>query len=147
MIHIDSRKATNMYRGTFRSGGQSDRGMGYLRPVAGLSYKNPRVQALRRLITDRSERRATGDFVIEGPVSTIEAVRAGVRCRTQFVPDGSNDAIDGGGRVVVLAPGVIERIGSTRTPQPPLTVAERPRHDIDPGAPIRIVRRRTGSGR
>lgn len=98
--------------------------------MPGLEYKNSNVQALRRLLADRSERYDTGFFVIEGPTSTAEAVRAGVVCRTQFVPDGSAAAIDGAGQVVVLASGVIERVGSTKRPQPPLTVAELPRHDV-----------------
>ncbi|MGB3735988.1 MAG: RNA methyltransferase [Ilumatobacter sp.] len=98
--------------------------------MAGLEFKNSNVQALRRLLADRSERHDTGCFVIEGPTSTLEAVRAGVVCRTQFVPDGSQAAVDGGGQVVSLAPGVIERVGSTKQPQPPLTVAELPHHDV-----------------
>ncbi len=97
--------------------------------MAGLEYKNPKVQALRRLLADRSERHETGCFVIEGPTSTAEAIRAGIVCRTQFVPLGSNASVEGGGQVVSLAPGVIERVGSTKQPQPPLTVAELPRHD------------------
>lgn len=97
--------------------------------VAGLEFKNPNVQALRRLLADRSERHDTGHFVIEGPVSTAEAVRAGVRCLTQFVPVGSDAGIDGAGKVLELAAGVIERVGSTKRPQAPLTVAEMPRHD------------------
>lgn len=98
--------------------------------MSGFEFKNPNVQALRRLLADRSERHATGYFVIEGPTSTAEAVRAGVRCRTQFVPAGSGASVDGGGQVVELADGVIERVGSTKRPQPPLTVAEQPRHDV-----------------
>lgn len=99
--------------------------------MAGLEIKNPSVQALRRLLADRSERHDTGCFVIEGPTSSAEAVRAGVVCRTQFVPDGSDAAVDGAGRIVSLAPGVIERVGSTKRPQPPLTIAELPRHDVE----------------
>lgn len=97
--------------------------------MAGLEFKNPQVQALRRLLADRSERHDTGLFVIEGPTATAEAVRAGIVCRTQFVPEGSNAAVEGGGTVVSLAAGVIERVGSTRQPQSPLTVVELPRHD------------------
>lgn len=98
--------------------------------MAGLEFKNPKVQSLRRLLAERSERHDTGHFVIEGPTSTAEAVRAGVRCLTQFVPAGSGAGLDGGGQIVELADGVIERVGSTRRPQPPLTVAELPRHDV-----------------
>lgn len=97
--------------------------------MAGLEFKNPNVQALRRLLADRSERHDTGCFVIEGPTSTAEAVRSGVVCRTQFVPVGSDAGVDGAGQVVELADGVIERVGSTKRPQPPLTIAELPGHD------------------
>lgn len=98
--------------------------------MAGLEFKNPNVQALRRLLADRSERYDTGYFVIEGPTSTAEAVRAGVRCLTQFVPPGSDAFVEGAGKVVELADGVFERVGSTKRPQPPLTVAELPTHDV-----------------
>ena len=97
--------------------------------MGGLEFKNPNVQALRRLLADRSARHEAGYFVIEGPTSTAEAVRAGIVCRTQFVPEGSDAAVEGGGEVLSLAAGVIERIGSTKHPQPPLTIAEVPRHD------------------
>lgn len=96
--------------------------------MAGLEIKNHRVQALRRLLSDRSERHDSGTFVIEGPVSTAEAVRAGLVCRAQFVPVGSSAAVDGAGEVLELADGVLERVGSTKRPQAPLTVAEIPDH-------------------
>lgn len=99
--------------------------------MVALEFKNPNVQAIRRLLADRSERHDTGLFVIEGPVSTAEAVRAGVTCRTQFVAhDAADAAIEGAGEIVSLAAGVLERVGSTRRPQAPLTVAEIPRHDV-----------------
>ncbi len=97
--------------------------------MTGLDFKNPKVQSLRRLLSERSERRDAGHFVIEGPTSTAEAVRAGVRCLTQFVPAGSDAGVDGAGQIVELADGVMERVGSTKRPQAPLTVAELPRHD------------------
>ncbi len=99
--------------------------------MSGLEFKNPNVQALRRLLADRSERHTTGFFVIEGPVAAAEAVRAGVRCMTQFVPVGSDAAIEGAGQRVELAEGVLERVGSTKRPQPPLTVAALPQHDVE----------------
>ncbi len=98
--------------------------------MAGLEFKNTNVQALRRLLADRAERHETGHFVIEGPTSTAEAVRAGVRCLTQFVPVGSGAGVDGAGQVVELADGVLERLGSTKRPQAPMTVAEITRHDV-----------------
>ncbi|MEP4651757.1 MAG: RNA methyltransferase [Ilumatobacter sp.] len=100
------------------------------REASGSEFKNPRVQALRRLLADRTERRHTGLFVVEGPTSTVEAVRSGARCLTQFVPIGSDAAVDGAGDVVELAEGVLERLGSTVRPQPPLTVVESVRHDV-----------------
>ncbi len=100
------------------------------RGANGLEFKNPKVQALRRLLSDREERRSTGRFVVEGPTSTAEAVRSGLRCHMQFVPVGSDAAVDGAGDVVELADGVLERLGSTMRPQPPLTVADSVRHDV-----------------
>lgn len=98
--------------------------------VSGLDFKNPKVQTLRRLLAERAARHETGSFVIEGPVSTAEAVRAGIICRSQFAPEGSTAWIEGAGTRVELAPGVLERVGSTKHPQAPLTVAEMPRHDV-----------------
>lgn len=81
------------------------------------------------MLADRSERHDAGCFVIEGPTSTAEAVGAGIVCRTQFVPHESGAAVEGAGEVVTLADGVIERVGSTKRPQAPLTIAEMPPHD------------------
>jgi TrmH family RNA methyltransferase len=91
--------------------------------------KHPTVQALRKLLGQRKDRHADGRFVIEGPVSTAEAVRAGWNCLMQFVPVGSDVRIDGAGPVQELAEGVFERVGSTNQPQAPLTVAEMCRPD------------------
>ncbi|MFK8024470.1 MAG: TrmH family RNA methyltransferase [Ilumatobacter sp.] len=97
--------------------------------MSGLEFKNPNVQLIRKLLADRAERREQGLFVIEGPVSTAEAVRAGLACRSQFVTDRDTVPVDGAGDVVVLAPGVLERVGSTKRPQSPLTIAEIPQHE------------------
>lgn len=94
-----------------------------------LTMNNPSVQGLRKLLSQRKARHDDGCFVIEGPTSTAEAVRAGWACRTQFVPEGSDAAVAGAGRVLELAAGVFERVASTRSPQPPLTVAEMRRLD------------------
>lgn len=98
--------------------------------MGGLDIKNVKVQTLRRLLADRSERHDSGLFVIEGPVSAAEAVRAGIVCRSQFAPEGSSAWIDGAGRRLELGAGVLERVGSTKRPQAPLTIAEIPRHDV-----------------
>ncbi len=55
-----------------------------------------------------------------------EAVAAGWTCEAQFVPQGSNSALDGAGVVFELADGVLERVASTETPQPPLAIVAMP---------------------
>lgn len=91
-----------------------------------LSMNNSTVQALRKLLSQRSARHDEGRFVVEGPVSTAEAVAAGWTCLMQFVPEGSDVRIDGAGPVQELAEGVFGRVGSTKNPQAPLTVCEMP---------------------
>mgnify|MGYP001814288183 CR=1 FL=1 len=91
-----------------------------------LSMKSSTVRSLRALLSQRAERDDQQRFVVEGPVSTAEAVRAGWSCLMQFVPEGSNVRVEGAGPVQELAEGVFERVGSTKTPQPPLTVVAMP---------------------
>ncbi len=55
-----------------------------------------------------------------------EAVRAGWNVEAQFVRQGSDDAVGGPGTVFELAAGVLERVGSTETPQSPLAVVAMP---------------------
>ncbi|HYN32523.1 MAG TPA: RNA methyltransferase, partial [Ilumatobacteraceae bacterium] len=64
--------------------------------------------------------------MVEGPVLVAEAVAAGWTFEAQFVPEGSNSAIDGAGVVFELAQGVFERVASTETPQPPLAIVAMP---------------------
>jgi len=97
--------------------------------MSGLGATNRNVQHLKKLLSRRSERHAEGRFVIEGPVLAAEAVRAGWTCLAQFVPEGSGIEVDGAGPVRALAPGVLERIASTQSPQAPLTLAEMRFHD------------------
>lgn len=92
--------------------------------MAPLSMNNSTVQSLRKLVGSRAERNEHRRFVVEGPVSTAEAVAAGWSCLMQFVPEGSEVRVAGAGPVQQLAMGVFERVGSTKTPQPPLTVVE-----------------------
>lgn len=91
-----------------------------------LSMNNSTVQALRKLLSQRTARYDERRFVVEGPVSTAEAVAAGWRCLMQFVPEGSSVRVEGAGPVQELAEGVFERVGSTKNPQAPLTVCEMP---------------------
>ncbi|MGB7880717.1 MAG: RNA methyltransferase [Ilumatobacteraceae bacterium] len=99
--------------------------------MSALAFNNSKVQELRRLLGRRSSRHDAGRFVVEGPVLVAEAVAAGWTCEAQFVPAGSDAAIDGAGPVFELADGVLERVGSTDTPQAPLAVVAMP--DADPG--------------
>lgn len=103
-------------------------------PVA-LAARNPEVQTLRRLARRRSARSAADRYVIEGPRLVLEALDAGVAVDRVYVPvDASGPDVDellrraGAGAVSLqrLAPGVLEQVASTQTPQPAIAVA-RPR--------------------
>lgn len=97
--------------------------------MSALAFNNQRVQDLRRLLRRRSSRHGEGRFVVEGPVLVAEAVRAGWVVEAQFVPVGSDAAIDGAGEVFELADGVLERMASTEAPQPPLAIVAMPPAD------------------
>ena len=95
-----------------------------------MQFKNSQVQHLRRLLADRAVRAEHAEFVVEGPVATAEAVQAGFVCRAQFIAQGSGSSIDGAGEVIELAPGVLERVGSTKQPQAPITIVEQRAVDV-----------------
>ena len=94
--------------------------------MSALAFSNSRVQQLRRLIGRRSSRHDDGLFVVEGPVLVAEAVAAGWECEAQFVAaeaDGVvQPAVAGAGSVFELAPGVLQRVASTETPQNPIAI-------------------------
>jgi TrmH family RNA methyltransferase len=92
--------------------------------MSALSYTNPNLQQLRRLLGRRSARHGDGLFVVEGPLLAAEAVAAGWTCRAQYVPEGSAADVSGAGPVSELAIGVLERVGSTESPQAPLVLVE-----------------------
>lgn len=92
--------------------------------MTALSYTNPNVQHLRRLLGRRSLRHGDRQFVVEGPLPAAEAVAAGWTCLAQYVPEGSGTAVSGAGPVSELAVGVLERVGSTKSPQAPLVLVE-----------------------
>jgi len=97
----------------------------------GLRFDHDRVKELRALLSQRSGRAESGRFVVEGPVLCREAVAAGWRCVSQFVPDGGVDmAVAGAGEVFELAPGVFERVASTQHPQPPMAIVEQREVDV-----------------
>ena len=94
--------------------------------MSALAFNSNKVQELRRLLGRRSSRYDERRFVVEGPVLVADAVAAGWICKEQFVPEGSDSAIDGAGEVFELAEGVLERVASTETPQAPLAIVEMP---------------------
>jgi len=91
-----------------------------------LAFNNSKVQQLRRLLGRRSSRYEEGLFVVEGPVLTREAAAAGWSCEAQFWPEGADDSIAGAGAVLELSDGVLERVASTESPQPPLCIVSMP---------------------
>ena len=98
---------------------------------AALALRNPRVQRLRRLVRDPRARRAERAFVLEGPHLVAAAVAAGVPLEAVYVAPGGEGAVVeqarvGGAAVLGLAPGVLERVADTVTPQPVLAVAPLP---------------------
>ena len=115
--------------------------------MSALAFDNQRVQELRRLLGRRSSRHDSGRFVVEGPVLVAEAVAAGWAVEAQFVPEGSDSVVDGAGTVFELAGGVLERVGSTETPQPPLAIVAMPDDragDVLPAASFVVVLDRVG---
>ena len=86
------------------------------------------MQRLRRLLSRRSAREAEEAFVVEGAKVLSEALDAGVRVESVYVAAGcasepmAQRAYDAGARVYELAPGVIERVADTVTPQPLMAV-------------------------
>jgi TrmH family RNA methyltransferase len=94
--------------------------------MSALAFNSNKVQELRRLLGRRSLRYDEHRFVVEGPVLVSEAVAAGWACEAQFVPEGSDRAIDGAGEVFELADGVLERVASTETPQAPVAIVAMP---------------------
>jgi TrmH family RNA methyltransferase len=82
---------------------------------------------LRRLLGRRSARLADGAFVVEGANVLGEALLAGVAVESVYVAPGGHGpvveaALAAGARVYDLAPGVLERVAGTVTPQPVLAV-------------------------
>jgi len=98
--------------------------------MSALAFNNPRVQQLRRLIGRRSSRYDERRFVVEGPVLVAEAIAAGWQADAQFVATEADGVvqpgIDGAGEVFELAPGVLDRVAPTETPQNPIAIMRMP---------------------
>jgi TrmH family RNA methyltransferase len=94
-----------------------------------LARQHQNVKRLRRLVGRRNARHAEGVFVLEGAKVVSEALDAHARVEAVYVAAGAIDepvatrAFDAGIRVHELAPGVMEHVADTVTPQPVLAVA------------------------
>jgi TrmH family RNA methyltransferase len=104
-----------------------------------LGARNAAVRRLRALLRDARTRAAERAFVAEGPRVVAAGLDRGVAFEAVFFGPNATVAFGplaerveaSGIEVVVLKEGVLERIGSTVTPQPVLAVAPRPDHDPD----------------
>ncbi|HTJ76888.1 MAG TPA: RNA methyltransferase [Acidimicrobiales bacterium] len=94
-----------------------------------LAFTSARVKRLRRLVDRAAVRQRERAFVIEGPTLLGDALDAGVGVQEVYVAPGGASlgvvarAAAAGIPVVDLAPGVLERVAGTATPQPVLAVA------------------------
>jgi TrmH family RNA methyltransferase len=94
------------------------------------------VQRLRRLVQRRSARSGDGCFVTEGAKLLDCALDAGASVESVYVGAGGLDsvgvresverAMSAGARAFELAPGVLEKVADTVTPQPVLAVVRTP---------------------
>jgi TrmH family RNA methyltransferase len=94
----------------------------------GLAFTSARVKRLRQLIERSTMRAREGAFVVEGPTLLSDALDAGVELECLFVAPGTaapvvDRAAGAGVPVFYLAPGVLERVATTVTPQPVLAIA------------------------
>jgi RNA methyltransferase, TrmH family len=94
-----------------------------------LSFTHPHVQRLRRLVGRRSSRLEERSFVIEGVKTLSEGLAAKANVLAVFVDaDFDHDIVrscESAGIVVHrLAPGVVERVADTVSPQPIMAVVE-----------------------
>lgn len=97
-------------------------------PSGGLAFTSARVKRLRQLVDRAAARDRERSYVIEGPVLLADALDAGVAVESVFVASGArrnvvDRAVAMGVPVFDLAPGVLERVAGTVTPQPVLAIA------------------------
>lgn len=94
-----------------------------------LTFKNPKIQELRRLLGRRSSRSDAGAFVVEGRVLVAEAVDAGWTVDAEYHVPGVEPVTSAVS--YELAAGVLERVASTEHPQPNLAVVRMPARSVD----------------
>jgi TrmH family RNA methyltransferase len=91
------------------------------------------------LLRDPKARAAAGAFVVEGPRAVGAALDRGARIESVFLGPRAEIAFPelcarfaaAGVDAVALKEGVLEKLGSTRTPQPVLAIAAMPERDRD----------------
>ena len=85
-----------------------------------LTFANPKIQRLRRLLGRRSARYEERVFVVEGVGLVRQAIDAGWQVEGCYVAPGTT--VDFDVALHELAPNVMERVASTDSPQPVLAV-------------------------
>lgn len=95
---------------------------------AALTFTSARVKRLRRLVERSAARDRERAFVVDGPTLVADALDAGVDLECLFVAPGTASpvmarAVARGVPVFDMAPGVLERVAGTVTPQPVLAIA------------------------
>ena len=118
---------------------------------AALGPRNTEVKRLRTLLRDPAARAAESAFVLEGPRLVADALRRGAVFDAIFLGPNARNAFralleiprDDDVAVFDLKEGVLEKLGSTRTPQPVLAVAVIPRRpvitDLDGDGPVLVA--------
>ncbi|MGO9030009.1 MAG: TrmH family RNA methyltransferase [Acidimicrobiales bacterium] len=97
-----------------------------------MAFTHQRVRRVRQLLRKRSLRWSEQCLVVEGAELLSVALAAGAAVESVYVAPGGRDtpavaeavsgAFDAGARVFDLAPGVLERVADTVSPQPVLAV-------------------------
>ena len=86
---------------------------------------------LRRLLARKSVRQSEQRYVAEGPTLLEEALAAGVEVESVYAAPSAPEPLlaraeSAGARVFPLAPGVLERVADTATPQPVVSILPMP---------------------
>lgn len=92
------------------------------------------MRRLRRLVARRELRAEEGLLAVEGPGIIATAMAAGAEVESLYLGHGhvdeladlANAVLEAGGRCFTLAPGVLERVADTTTPQPAIALVASP---------------------